>query len=98
VIETPGLSVQPISIVVPTGQTVTPIILPSPSITVPLIVPTNGNWPGGAPPIQPPPIPMPIPPAVIPNCMQFCSDADWPPILYETISYKYESSPFLTII
>lgn len=82
VIETPGISVQSISVVVPTGQTVTPIIVPSPSITVPLIVPTAGNWPGGAPPIIPPPIPLPIPPPLVPVCYQFCSDADWPPILY----------------
>ncbi|KAF9885051.1 hypothetical protein FE257_000782 [Aspergillus nanangensis] len=81
VIETPGISVQQISIVVPTGQTVTPLIVPKPSITVPLIIPTSGNWPGGPPPIIPPPIPLPIPPAIIPICYEFCSAAEWPPIL-----------------
>ncbi|KAI2788237.1 hypothetical protein POX_e06250 [Penicillium oxalicum] len=81
VIETPGLPVQPISVVVGAGQTVTPIVVPNPVVTVPLIVPTGGNWPGGPPPILPPPIPIPIPPAMIPNCMQFCSADEWPPVL-----------------
>ncbi|RFU25830.1 hypothetical protein B7463_g10508, partial [Scytalidium lignicola] len=80
-IPTPALSIQPIPIIVTSGQVVTPVLVPSPVIDIPPVVPVSGNWPGGPPNIIPPPIPEPIPPAFLPNCLQFCNSGEWPPII-----------------
>ncbi|KAI1327924.1 pectate lyase superfamily protein-domain-containing protein [Xylariaceae sp. FL0255] len=79
VIETPYITVQPIPIVTPGA--VTPLIVPTPIVPVPPIIPPAGNFPGGPPNVDPPPIPIPIPPSFIPTCVEFCSAADWPPVL-----------------
>ncbi|KAI0542146.1 pectate lyase superfamily protein-domain-containing protein [Xylaria digitata] len=82
-IETPHITVQPVTVVVPNRQTVVPFIVPTPVIVVPPIIPTTGNFPGGPPNIKPPDIFLPIPLPLYPPgaCLQFCSAAAWPPIL-----------------
>lgn len=76
-ITSPGLSIDPIPVVIPGSETVTPVIVPTPVIIVPPVAP-DINVPGGTPPILPPPIPMPLPPPV--PCYQFCGPP-FPPIL-----------------
>jgi hypothetical protein len=98
IISTPGLSVEPLTIVVATGEVVTPSIVPSPSIVVPPLVPTSGNWPGGPPPIVPPPIPEPIPPSFLPNCIQFCNSGEWPPVLYDYPPNLKPHFPFILLL
>ncbi|KAF2272061.1 pectin lyase-like protein [Westerdykella ornata] len=76
----PALEVQTILVDEPERDTVTPVIVPNPMVTIPPVPPpTNpNNDPGGDLPILPPPIPMPLPPP--PVCFQFCGPP-FPPIL-----------------